>query len=265
MVHLPYLSVTRVTGPDAGSFLQSQFSADIEALDAGQATFSAYCSPRGQVLGLLMVCRTRTDFLLVCSSDLRDGIIKRLRIFVMRLKATFEDAQEMNVLGVTSDDQTPDGFEVFSPAPPALAYAIGTGACEAGGEVSSWKSNELMNGVAWLNGQTAERFIPQMLGQDEIGALSFTKGCYPGQEIVARTRYLGKVKRKPLVLAIRGLPEIANGSGLAIHFDGKAVNGTLIDSAGNSDGNTVLFIVTNILDNETAERVVFDNRVFQVV
>jgi len=264
MILLPYLSVIRVTGLDAVAFLQSQLSADIAALDDGGASFAAYCSPRGQVLGLLLVCRSGNGFFLIAASDLMEGIVMRLRIYVMRSKVDFGDAPGLNVFGIPPDESPPEGCHRFNPAPTSLEYAVGSSDSPNEGESSVWKSQELLQGVAWLDERTRERFIPQMLGQDAIGALSFTKGCYPGQEIVARTRYLGKVKRKPLVVTVGGRAQIENGSSLTIHYAGESVNGTLIDSAG-IGADTVLFIVTNLLENELPEKIVADNLVLEVV
>ena len=265
MIHLTYLSVCRVSGPDAADFLQSQLSADISAVAEGRASFAAYCSPRGQVLGLLLVCRTEDGFLLVASKDLLESIVNRLRIFVMRSKVEFALQPEMNVFGSQPGTTAPGSLRLFKPAPPGLVYAIGAGAFKSGDESSIWKSQELLQGVAWLDETTTERFIPQMLGQDAIGALSFTKGCYPGQEIVARTRYLGKVKRKPLVVMVGGRAEIDRGSSLAVLYSGESVKGTLIDSAQTGDGDTVLFIVTNLVENVTPEKIVSDTFEFEVI
>lgn len=264
MIHLNYLSAVQISGPEAGSFLQSQLSADIGALEAGQATFAAYCTPKGQVLGLLLVCNTGEGFFLVASSGLLAGIVQRLKIFVMRSRVEFDDSVELMVLGIPPAAEAPAGGSRFTPGTLPLTYAIGVATPCSSNVAESWKSEELRLGVAWLDTSTTEKFIPQMLGEDHIGALSFSKGCYPGQEIVARARYLGKVKRKPLIVTAKGRVPIGNASKLEIHYPGESVSGTLVDSAENEAGNTVLFIVTNLLEGKLPESIAFEEKLFKL-
>jgi folate-binding Fe-S cluster repair protein YgfZ len=89
---LDYLAAARFSGKDAGGFLHAQLSADVQALAPGQATFAAYCSPRGQVLGVLLVCRRRDDYLAAASAALLPGMLQRLRLFVLRSQVTLEEA-----------------------------------------------------------------------------------------------------------------------------------------------------------------------------
>ena len=264
MIHLNYLSATRITGPDAGSFLQSQLSADIGSLDAGQATFAAYCTPKGQVLGLMLVCNAGDGFFLAASSGLLAGMVRRLKIFVMRSRVEWDDSGELTVLGIPMQAEGPPGSSVFSPANLQLTYAIDAGTTYSSIGAETWKSEELRLGIAWLDASTTEKFIPQMLGEDHIGALSFSKGCYPGQEIVARARYLGKVKRKPLIVTAKGQVQLGNTSKLEIHYPGESVSGTLIDSAVNDAGDTVLFIVTNLLEGQQPVSITSEGKIFEL-
>jgi folate-binding protein YgfZ len=264
MIHLNYLSATRISGPDAGSFLQSQLSADIGSLGAGQATFAAYCTPKGQVLGLMLVCNAGDEFFLAASSGLLASMIQRLKIFVMRSRVEWDDSRELKVLGIPTHAEAPSGSCAFSPADLQLTYAIGAQAPCSFIDAENWKSQELRLGIAWLDSSTTEKFIPQMLGEDLIGALSFSKGCYPGQEIVARARYLGKVKRKPLIVTAQGQVQLENASKLEIHYPNESVSGTLIDSAKNEAGDTVLFIVTNLLEGQQPVSINCDGKIFEL-
>lgn len=240
---LPYLAVARVQGPDAAAFLQAQLSADIAALPGGGATFACYCSPRGQVYGLLLLCReanrpgaeSAENFLLAGAAELLPSILERLRRFVLRARVTLEPAGDLAVCGTPAEAAA--AAEVYS-TPPGLTYrmAEATQCAPDSRAAAAWKAFELRHGIAWLGAATSERFIPQMLGFDRIGAVSFSKGCYPGQEIVARARYLGNVKRKPLRLLVDGAPEIPPGSAVRLLHaadagDGNSLDGTLIDSA----------------------------------
>lgn len=255
---LPYLAVARVQGPDAAAFLQAQLSADIAALPGGGATFACYCSPRGQVYGLLLVCReanrpgaeSAENFLLAGAAELLPSILERLRRFVLRARVTLEPAGDLAVCGTRAEVAPATGVYRTSPG---LAYRIAETTHGApDGRADAWKAQELRHGIAWLGAATSERFIPQMLGFDRLGAISFSKGCYPGQEIVARARYLGSVKRKPLRLLVAGAPEIPPGSAVRLvqsaeGGNGHGVDGTLIDSApGSAEEQTLVLVVAAV-------------------
>jgi folate-binding protein YgfZ len=225
MIEIPYLSAARFSGEDAGIFLQSQLSADIEALKPGSATFACYCTPKGKVLGLMNVLRAGDDFQVIANAELLPAMIKRLQMYVFRSRVKFAMENELQVCG------DGDAYHVEKPA---------TG---QKGDIQGWKAAELRRGVCWLAAETSEKFIPQMLGFDQIGAVSFSKGCYPGQEIVARAKYLGKVKRKPLLIEVENLPEPAAGERARVLREGQWSDATLVDSAGEDGGARVLFLV----------------------
>ena len=265
MIPLSYLTITRVSGPDATDFLQSQLTADIQAIAEGQASFAAYCTPRGQVLGLILVCRRNEDFLLIGATELLDSIIKRLKIFVMRSKVQFDELPDWRVVGLEANCPAPSGFDIFSAGDLPLFYALGSdSSLQTDDSVDHWKCLEFDQGIVWLDGQTTEKFIPQMLGQDKIGALSFSKGCYPGQEIVARTRYLGKVKRTPLVVTLKESAQAGSGSKLKMGYAEQSVSGVLVDSADTDASHTKLFVITNQPDGESPVSVEFGDQSFEV-
>ena len=224
MIHIPYLAVARFRGAEAASFLQSQLTADIGALGDGAATFACYCTPKGQVLGLLRVLRQGDDYLAVAASGLLPGMLQRLKMFVFRTRVEFALANELVVLG--------------SPGP---GYRVAPAGDGQDGDVEHWKAGELRAGVAWLGAGSSEKFIPQMLGYDSLGAVSFTKGCYPGQEIVARARYLGTVKRKPLRLEVAAEIAPAAGDKLPVRRGEEWSDCVVVDSARDGAGRTVVF------------------------
>jgi folate-binding protein YgfZ len=191
-------------------------------------------------------------------------MIQRLKIFVMRSKVEWDDSGEFKVLGIPTHAEAPQGSSVFSPAALPLTYAIDATTPCSSIDAENWKSQELRLGIAWLDSSTTEKFIPQMLGEDHIGALSFSKGCYPGQEIVARARYLGKVKRKPLIVTAKGQVQLENTSKLEIHYPDESVSGTLIDSAENEAGDTVLFIVTNLQEGQQPVSITCEGKIFEL-
>lgn len=239
---LDYLNVAWFTGPEAGDFLQSQLSADIGALEPGMATFACYCSVRGQVLGLLLVSRSEEGFQVIGSSELLPSILKRLRMFVFRARVEFSLDDETCVYGVFPEDkELPQ--KMIRPTGSELTYLLAKPGLPSVVEKQYFQEIEIRNQVVWLNNETTEKFIPQMLGFDQIGAVSYTKGCFPGQEIVARARYLGKVKRKPVIVSLEENLLIPAAERVTLRKESEWLNGTVIDSAAGAAGGTQLFIV----------------------
>jgi folate-binding protein YgfZ len=249
---LPYLAVARVSGPDAQSFLQAQLTADIDAVEAGGATFACYCSPRGQVFGLLLVCRLGDEYRLVADSRLLPAILQRLKLFVLRARVALEPEPRLAVQACEPDDGASPGDMEFRPAAPGLAYRLFVDTPGHAEDWEPWKREELARNVVWLAPQTSERFIPQMLGFDRIGAVSFSKGCYPGQEIIARARYLGTVKRKPLLLRVENGPSLPPGDPLQIRDGDRWLDGTAVDSVPSGLAGSarcdLLFVVAPVPD-----------------
>jgi folate-binding protein YgfZ len=250
MIHLPYLSAKRFSGPDAGSFLHAQLSADIAALEEGQSTFAAYCSPQGKVFGLLLIGRQEDNYMVVGSAQLLPSIVQRLRIYIFRSKVEIEQLDNMQICGVLPSDPYDPSSPVLAPGNMPLRYTIDSGGTQNNEATSRWRQSELSHGVVWLDANTTEKYIPQMLGYDQMGAVSYAKGCYPGQEIVARAHYLGKVKRKPLLTTITGQAVIENGSRVQIQYETETVDGTLVDTAPAGTENTLMFIVTRVEDEK---------------
>ena len=247
-IALPYLSAARVSGPDAGAFLQAQLSADIAGLQEGHATLACYCSPRGQVFGLLLVIRNDDDYLLLGAASLLPGMVERLRLYVLRARVQLAMVPELAVAGLGADG-SPDSAAGFSPPGIGLTYGLQEAGSSSTALPGDWKALELARGIAWLGPETTERFIPQMLGFDTIGAVSFSKGCYPGQEIVARAKHLGKVKRKPR-FPRAGSGPIPAGSSVRLIAGGQSLDGTVVDSVAlgvpsdGSDERSLLMVVS---------------------
>ena len=265
MIHLPYLSAVHFSGPDAGAFLHAQLTADITALEHGQSTFAAYCSPRGQVYGLHLVGRQDEAYFLVGSAQLLPSILQRLRIYVLRAKVEIEQLEKVTVCGLTTADPGNTADTLLSPESVPLRYTLISEKTRGGPEVEDWRFAELSHGVAWLDARTTEKFIPQMLGYDQIDAVSFSKGCYPGQEIVARAHYLGKVKRKAHMLEVEGHSDMENGSKLQVQYEEAAVSGTLIDSAPAGKESTLLFIITRVEEDKKPVSISYNEQSYAVV
>lgn len=153
------ISTITISGPDAFEFLQGQLTNDLRLLDAQETLLTAWCNPKGRVICLMTVARTADGYSLVIPTDLADDIVKRLTMFRFRAKVEFE----------------------VLPEPSAVNMA-----------------QQIEAGIPWIGLQQTEKFTPHMLNLDLLDAISFDKGCYTGQEIVARTHYKGSSKRRML-------------------------------------------------------------------
>lgn len=246
---IDYLRVIDVHGEDAGDFLQSQFSSDVSALAVGDCGFTCYCTPRGQVIALLLVCRTEGAYHLVCAADLVDAVLQRLRLYVMRSRAEFTAQEDTRVWSSAG----PSAGNAFAPPETGLVYRFGPND-DSHAPLADWKARELAAGVLWLGQASSEQFIPQMLGFEALDALSFSKGCYPGQEIVARARYLGKVKRGVRRLRLEQPVELNAMDKLSVLRDGEWSAARVMDSVVDSQGRTALIVqCTREPDSEIIE------------
>ena len=238
---IPYLATARFVGEDAGAFLQAQLSADILALQDGENTLACYCTPTGQVLGLLLVGRRADGYDVAARDVLLPGILQRLRMYVLRSKVQIEATPGRSVVGAAGPVYRFDDHG------------------QPLNDAEAWRAGELRAGITWLDESSRESYIPQMLGFDALGAVSFQKGCYPGQEIVARARYLGKVKRKPVIIELEDAPALENGCKLRLQRAGEWGDAVLVDHAGDG-ARTVLFTVARAEPETEVESVEIDGR-----
>jgi folate-binding protein YgfZ len=205
MTPLSYLSVLKVSGADANKFLQSQVTAHLIGLQAPKATYSAYCTSKGQVIATLLLAPREDHWLVVVESSLLETLIENLQQFVLREDVQLEALNGHYLFSVDPHDFLVDSVILIEPRTVPIQYAISEMKPPASPESTArWRRSELLFGIPWLNKPSSEKYIPQMLGLDTIGAVSFSKGCYPGQEVIARARHLGEVKRRPQVLDMEG-------------------------------------------------------------
>ncbi len=210
--------VIRAHGPDATSFLHGQLSSDVAHLGGSQARLAGYCSAKGRLLASFVVWKAADDgLLLACSADLLAATLKRLRMFVLRAKCVLSDASaELPLFGLAG----PQATTWLADAAPVAAWdrceregrtvirlpdAAGQARYLCAGDASpplsplpleAWRWLEVRSGVARIEQATVEQFVPQMLNYEVLGGVDFQKGCYPGQEVVARSQYRGNVKRR---------------------------------------------------------------------
>ena len=259
MVVLPYLSAIHFSGADAGDFLHNQLSADVLALTNGESTFACYCEPKGRVLALMLVCMINDDYYVVLSDSLAPAISNRLKMYVMRSKVNIDVLNEFTVTGL-KESQTPEPTTASNPAIPIPGstnwFALTTPDTTPDLDINlrnAWKVSELQRGLCWLCPETSGQFLPQWLGFDQLGAVNFRKGCYPGQEIVARTHYLGKVKRHPRVLCAATTTCPAQLDKIQIGSNSESYEAVVVDCERSEDHGTCLFVVTRMDQDLAAE------------
>ncbi|MDR2128946.1 MAG: folate-binding protein, partial [Burkholderiaceae bacterium] len=202
---LTHLGVLRATGEDAIAFLQGQLTQDVALLPAGQTRLAAYCTPRGRVLTSFWVYKTSAQqLLLLASADRLAATLGRLQMYVLRAKVTLSDATaEFDIRGLLGDAAGQTPRDVWLPLPPADGAARALWLAPAGSPApaapplteAQWLWAEVRSGVARITAPVVEAFIPQMLNYESLGGVSFKKGCYTGQEVVARSQFRGTVKR----------------------------------------------------------------------
>ena len=220
-VRLSDWGLIRAAGDEAAKFLHNQLTQDIEHLEPGRAVLAGYCSAKGRLLASFVVWRPAPDeVLLACSADVLPGVLKRLQMFVMRARCKLSDVSaELGLWGVAGAAAGPTEMAVWAAQSAAGAYRVrlpdalvdGFGVprwLQAGGEAPAspvldtavWQALEAASGVARVVAATSEQFVPQMVNLELVGGVNFKKGCYPGQEIVARSQYRGTIKRRAQLL-----------------------------------------------------------------
>ena len=216
---LPHLGIIRVEGEEAAKFLQGQLTQDFVLLGLDQARLAGFLSAKGRMqASFIGFKRSATEILLVCSADLLAPTLKRLSMFVMRAKAKLTDASADFVLcGVAGDaiqniaagahpawakvDFDTQNLVFLYPAlnQPRALWIAPAGTPPPPGpalNLDLWQWGEVMGGVATLSAPVVDAFVPQMLNFESVGGVNFKKGCYPGQEIVARSQFRGTLKRR---------------------------------------------------------------------
>jgi len=287
LTDLSHLGLIRFSGDDAHTFLQGQLSCDVRATDSGKATHGGYCTPKGRLLcSFLLWQDTDHNYLMQLPAELTETIAKRLRMFVLRAKVLIQDHNDDYVrIGIAGKNArallqniwaeiaispeplsvtTIPGGQIISHSEnrfeillepshaPFLWEQLNKQACCAGAAI--WDSLEIEEGIPAIFKTTQEQFIPQMINLDVIGGVSFKKGCYPGQEIVARTQYLGKVKRRMYRAHLDAdqLPEIVAGDNLFSADTHDQACGMIVNTAPAPAGGADVLAVIQVSSAETS-------------
>ena len=207
-------SVIDVSGPDAEAFLDSQLTSDVKNIKIKSLTRSGYCNPKGRLIATPYVIRNANSFNLLLPNDLVGEFISRISRFILRAKVSINENDALAIVGVIAqagakisirelDELDNEILEINSrqgfilcPFDSLESFWVKTTKSYLPSQFEHWEIENIRNGIVNIGDATKEQFLPQMINLEKHKGVSFTKGCYPGQEIVARTKYLGSVKRK---------------------------------------------------------------------
>ncbi len=278
--------VIKAEGDDAQTFLHNQFTNDLkQGVSESNSQLSAYCSPKGRILALFRIFKQGDAYYMVMPKDTLEATLKRLRMFVLMSKVTLADvSDEIVCLGFSGPqseeklkallDDVPahvDGvcthgdttvirvpgplprFEIISPLVEAekLQDELSKGATTADNNV--WQLLDIKSGIPAILAANIEAFVPQMINLQAINGLSFKKGCYPGQEIVARMQYLGKLKRRMYLLQCNNTKHIPQpGDTVFTPGDNGDHKAGVVVTAQASDNSVALLAVIEIAKAESA-------------
>ena len=282
---LSHYGLISVHGEDAAEFLLGQFTNDLREVDEGHSQYSGYCSAKGRLLATFRIFRRGDSYYLSLPAQMLESLISKLRMFVMRSKVTLEDASDTFVhLGVSGETAAADlektfgslpekvneavqhdgglvirvpgirpGYEIFTTFERATALWDTLNVQSAAVGADAWQLLDIEAGIPEIHPATREAFVPQMANLQLVDGVSFRKGCYPGQEIVARMQYLGKLKRRMYRARVEGddRPQPSDEI-FPSKADAQSV-GKLVSAAPHPDGGFEALVVLQITSAESDE------------
>jgi hypothetical protein len=265
-----------ITGDDAQGFLHAQLTSDVNALTLNRSQYSGYCTPKGRLLASFLLWRDEQGYFMDLPALLREPIQKRLSMYILRSKVKMRDASgDFACFGVAGEQAEANLNELLGEVPraphevayhdgitvirlpderfmvvvprqnaPAIHQALASNARAITNRYWDWLG--IRAGIPVITPATQEEFVPQMVNFDAIGAVSLNKGCYPGQEIVARMHYLGRLKQR-MVLANIPTDEVPQpGDKLYSAELGEQASGSIVNAAASPDGGCDVLAVIQI-------------------
>lgn len=269
---LTHLGIIRASGPDAAKFLHSQLTQNFLLIQPHEARLAAYCSPKGRVLASFFAVKSGPEeFLLVCHQSVLAATLKRLKMFVLRAKLTLEDATsgfqlwgrvlpEVPGASVPAWTQKAESDWLWIHLPPAGGLQRALGLAPPGAPAPqlpalplvSWLQLEILSGVATVQAELVDTLVPQMLNYESVDGVNFKKGCYPGQEVVARSQFRGTLKRRTYLS--RCAQMLKPGDEIFSAADDSTepqACGLVVQTASDTDGHCLALVAMQIAAAET--------------
>lgn len=285
LTQLASRAVLKVSGSDASAFLHGQFSNDLKQLNGSQWQLSSYSTPKGRLLAVFRVAKSHDDYYLEMPADIIDAFQKRLQMFVMRSAVTLENlSNNLVICGLVGTDVS-DQLKIAGIETPVEVYGFSSTETqdvlvmrEYGEDIpryvilaqpqkmielwqalddsvwrtteNTWALSQIETGQPDVFEPTQEQFVAQMMNLQILGAVNFKKGCYPGQEIVARLQYLGKLKRRMYRFSAQSKTLPLAGSEVSLEGDANA-SGKVVSAAFTSASAIELLAVMKVASVES--------------
>ncbi len=276
---LGHLGVLQYSGEDAETFLQGQLSCDVAEVGLRSGAYGAYCSPKGRMLANFLLWREETGFWMALSRDIAPSIQKHISKFVLRAKVKISDASDTIVVAGAAGPKADQALgEVFPELPkepnevsrrpdigtvikltdgryilalmPSSALALRQRFANVLVPVGAhaWRWLDIRNGVPLVTAATQDQLVPQMANFELLGGVSFSKGCYTGQEVVARMQHLGKLKRRMFLAKVAA--QAKAGDPLYSEDLGDQTSGIVVSAEASPDGGYDLLAVVQTASRE---------------
>lgn len=274
--NITQLGLLRFEGADAQSFLQGQLTNNVAALDDTRSQYAGYCTPKGRLLAAFLLWRHDGAYYMVVPRELCEPLRKRLSMYILRAKVKATDITSEHALFGVSDAGAADAMAALEVALPQTLHGVThapgvfvmklpqdryliVAALSARSGIETqltavtpaaserlWSALDIAAGIPTIVAATQDQFVPQTVNFDLIGALSFDKGCYPGQEIVARTHYLGRVKQRMVRARFSAAPAPAPGDKLYSAAFGEQACGMIVSAVTAESGNHEVLAVVQV-------------------
>jgi tRNA-modifying protein YgfZ len=271
---LSHFALLEVTGSDAHTFLHNQLTCDLKLLDTYGWLFSAWCLPNGRVISTFIIFKHNNSYFMILPGMMKEKIIKRLVMYILHSDVKINDvSDDYTLLGIMDDninilfnELLPDAIDINSSlinTPSMLILRLWdmkyryilickidvvTGIvniisdkCNEG-DRSTWSLLDIHAGIPWILNSTSESFLPQMLNLDQMAGLSYAKGCYPGQEVIARLHYRGQLKKRLYLGSGNAVINPGTGDQVELKTSG-AIVGDVIDAESHPEGGFRLLAV----------------------
>jgi len=250
MKDLEHLRILTISGEDAGELLQGQMTQDVRKLEDGKIHITSFCNVQGRVIASAFIQERNDQYDLILSSEIIDDLENHLQRYILRSKVIIEQSDE-KTFGAYKSDINEDSKECRSlKNDPKRVLTLSSQVPESIDNFitsEEWIRCDIENSIAIINKESTEKFIPQMLNLDILDAVSFSKGCYTGQEVVARVQHRGKIKQRMFKFKTENEDLISHGS--EIHHESKKVGTVVISKL--IDNYSIGLAVINSADNES--------------